>query len=1190
MDAERWRRIRSIFRRALELRGESRPRFIEQVEDSELRREVGSLLARVDEADDFLDTPPWASTALGAVLAERYELIREIGQGGMAVVYEAVDRRLERTVAVKLLAAHPLALDMAERFRREARLAARLDHPGIVPIFDHGVDAGRLFLVMPRVRGETLRARLARGPLPEAEALSIVEQIADALGHSHGLGVVHRDIKPENLMITETPSGPVARMMDFGLARSLDDPRLTGAGTLIGTPTYMSPEQVSGHAVDGRSDVYSLGAVLYECLVGAAPFEGATHTVLRAVLHEEPVPPRRRGVAVSPSLERLVLACLAKDPKHRPADGRALRRALRGDGSPFFRRVSSRAASLGAAGLGAAGLGAAGLGAAGLGAAGLGVIGLALVMAGGGFGPTSDRRLPERQAPTASSAIPPPLERAWAAPMTTRRVRHAATLLQDGRVLVTGGTTWEPFLSIRLAAAEVYFPELDTWRALPDMAEIRDLHVAVLSRDGRPLAVGGEKVGSRMAGVEILDPGSHVWQPLAGLLTPRHSFAATVLLDGRILVAGGPTRSTELYDPAADTWRPIGDLSVERYNPTATRLADGRVLVVGGRSAGRKQHGSAELYDPADDRWTSAASLMRGRWLHSATLLRDHRVLVAGGDDSGGVVSVELYDPADDRWTPAAPMAQARNRHTATLLADGRVVVAGGNSNGRLASVELYDPDRDQWSAAPDLEHARLRHTATLLPDGRVLIAGGEGEETRSSLGSAELLDPRGPPIAMPASPPRSLAGMPRAALLPDNRVLVVGVPEPWIYDPASDRRQRASSPPEPRSGGGVAWLADGRLLWVGGRDAAGRPTARAAIFDPRTDRWAAAAPLGTARAGHTVTRLVDGRAVVSGGVDTDGVALADQEVYDLPSHRWTPATPLAEARVHHGAIALPDGGLWLVGGLDTDGEPLDRFEVFDAALEPVATQGRLFDARAHHAVLPWIEPDLDLVRILVIGGQADVPLASVEACHINDCQPLGRLEVARSRPSATRLADGRVLVAGGRGVDGPVGVTEVLQAGRKLWRRGPELAKSRIEPAAVLLADGSLFVVGDITRRIEPRPDLASIPRPTITEWPESAALGEPIVLKGRGFRAVSAGSGGLGGQDCPSDHPLVHLRSQVDGRRLYLPADPAVGWSATTFHTLPVHTLPPGPARLTVVTQAAWSLSRPVLIEPARKKSTRD
>ena len=263
-------------------------------------------------------------------LSNRYEIAGELGRGGMGVVYRARDPLLNREVAVKLISSQDLAPEIEGRFQREAQIVAQMDHPAIVPIYDFGSDDGSLFFVMPLVAGTTL-ARLVRDQsLRLGDVVDIGIQVADALDYSHARGVVHRDIKPANIMVTREEGSSVrVRVMDFGLARADTESRLTKTGTLIGTMAYLSPEQVSSRAFDARSDIYALGTVLYECLVGDPPFTGEVQSILYRIVHENPQPPRALGAEIREELQDIVMRCLEKDPAKRPQKAGQISEALR---------------------------------------------------------------------------------------------------------------------------------------------------------------------------------------------------------------------------------------------------------------------------------------------------------------------------------------------------------------------------------------------------------------------------------------------------------------------------------------------------------------------------------------------------------------------------------------------------------------------------------------------------------------------------------------------------------------------------------------------------------------------------------------------------------------------------------------------------------------------------------------------
>jgi ABC-type transport system substrate-binding protein/serine/threonine protein kinase len=265
---------------------------------------------------------------IGQKLSNRYEITAELGHGGMGVVYLARDPLLNRDVAVKLIPPNLLSPESEQRFQREAQVVAQMDHPAIVPVYDFGRHESSLFFVMPLVHGENLRAFLRMEALL-GEIVDVGIQVAEALEYSHGRGVIHRDVKPENIMVVREGSGVRVRVMDFGLARAATEPRLTQSGVLIGTLTYLSPEQVIGGELDGRSDIYSLGVVLYECFVGWPPFTGDAQSLLYRIVQEVPQSLCSLGTEIDVELEQIVLACLAKAPAKRPQAAGEVAVALR---------------------------------------------------------------------------------------------------------------------------------------------------------------------------------------------------------------------------------------------------------------------------------------------------------------------------------------------------------------------------------------------------------------------------------------------------------------------------------------------------------------------------------------------------------------------------------------------------------------------------------------------------------------------------------------------------------------------------------------------------------------------------------------------------------------------------------------------------------------------------------------------
>ena len=383
-----WKRIRTLFEEALDHERDERAAFLDQRcgTENEIRREVDSLLEEHDRPGTFVGDSPVVrvadledasgaeegtgtlrtgamSSALksGDVLGDRYRIEGEVGRGGMGEVYRARDARLGREVALKVMpslsASDP---DRLRRFDLEARAAGALNHPNVLAIHDVGVHLGAPYIVSELLVGETLRDRLGRGPLPPDKAIDYGAQVARGLVAAHEKGIVHRDLKLENLFLTR--DGRV-KILDFGIAKLMDRSGVEGAdsvnstlvqhtasGAVMGTASYMSPEQALGEAVDHRSDIFSLGVILYELVTGKRAFDRRSRAeTMNAIINDEPVPPSEISPKVGPSLERAMLHCLEKDPDERFQTARdlcfALGEVTTGSGTRVVARAAPRARS-----------------------------------------------------------------------------------------------------------------------------------------------------------------------------------------------------------------------------------------------------------------------------------------------------------------------------------------------------------------------------------------------------------------------------------------------------------------------------------------------------------------------------------------------------------------------------------------------------------------------------------------------------------------------------------------------------------------------------------------------------------------------------------------------------------------------------------------------------------------------------
>jgi len=346
MQSERWQSCTEIFNAAVEAPRDERAALLDRSCDGDaaLRRKVELLLKYHDESGDFIGSPAFEIApellldAPDARIGEHvgpYRIDAVLGAGGMGVVYLAYDERLERKVGLKLLPPSLLAKEARfEQMKREARTASALNHPNIMTIHEVGEADGTHYIATEFVEGMTLRERMARGPVPPDEAREIALQGARALCVAHGAGIVHRDIKPENIMLR--PDGYV-KVLDFGIAKmqagSLDRAGMSGpthGRKILGTARYMSPEQARGETVDARSDLWSLGVVLYEMLAGCAPFDGGIPTdVITAVLQKDPRPLAERAPLVPAALQRIVERSLRKEPAARYATAEEMLAELR---------------------------------------------------------------------------------------------------------------------------------------------------------------------------------------------------------------------------------------------------------------------------------------------------------------------------------------------------------------------------------------------------------------------------------------------------------------------------------------------------------------------------------------------------------------------------------------------------------------------------------------------------------------------------------------------------------------------------------------------------------------------------------------------------------------------------------------------------------------------------------------------
>lgn len=735
--------------------------------------------------------------------------------------------------------------------------------------------------------------------------------------------------------------------------------------------------------------------------------------------------------------------------------------------------------------------------------------------------------------------------------MHVARQGHTATMLPTGQVFVVGGDTG--------TTSEFYDPSTGQWTlAAPTAMPHRSGHTASLLADGQVLVAGGvDASGQPTKAAEVYDPDIGQWSPVGSMVVAHFAHAAAALPDGRVLVAAGSdtdthtTAAAEIYDPVTSRWMAIPALASPRYAPSATRLATGGVVVAGGLPNG----GSAEVFDPTSGRWTATGSLPDAHVDHSATLLPDGTLLVAAGCDNTSQCNQALsttasYDPSTRAWTPGASLNRARRDHTSTLLPEGRILVTGGvvpdGGGSFTTSAELYDPLPGKWTYTGSLTTARFSHTATLLLDGEVLVAGGSIDGANTPTSSAETYAGDG---TWHATGAMQIARVDHAAaLLPSGVVLVAGGDRQFglsaeLYDPTTRTWRRTADMSAQRFYGlSLTPLADGRVLATGlCRDSGAQLSAELYTYDPvaRTGGWQATGSMSMPRCNHSATLLTSGQVVVAGGSDGQQNALASVEVYDPRTGAWIRTAPLAQPCYFPLANLLPTGQVLLV----CEGEA----QVF--TWDPTSSTGRWDSTGSLNATRTLYGATVTLRdgRVVFTGGQdgADATTRSLRYDPGTGTWTVaGQLNTVRQLHSATLLPSGRLLVAGGLGTF----ATDV-QASAELYDTG-------------------------LGYQAAWQPVVASI---------APLAVGGALGIQGNLFRGVSEAASGSTQNGTSTAYPLVQLQRIDNGQSLFLVVDPFAGWTDTTFTSLPLAGLVPGPALLTVHVNGIPGNAVPVVVQPS-------
>lgn len=989
MNAELWQKANQIFHGVVELAPTHRAAFLDEAcgHDKQVRIEVESLL-KADSFDwEFIETPALESAAffiaddhpqlLPDENVAHYKIVRPIGKGGMGEVYLARDPTLNRNVALKLL---PLEYtrnkDRLTRFQREAQAASALNHPNILTIHQLGLVEGQHFIATEFIEGETLRAHINSGRIDYRIAIDLMIQIVSALAAAHRVGIVHRDIKPENIMLR--PDGYI-KVLDFGLAKLADSRFITGAsvfdsaagpvdvssGLFMGTIRYMSPEQARGLHVDARSDIFSLGIVLFEMLTGTQPFTAKDKTKLvESILHDESPPLRAYLDEVPDRLEAIIAKCLAKkkDERYKSADElladlkllkdelsaesttRAshlivtdLRRprfaialfvflltvSLIGYGAYSFLSKTPASSVTNSAIEKVTWKTAAALSSARAHAAAT-VLNDTLYVTGG-------MNVCEHYA-TLESYDRQTNKWTQRAPMESARGAHAVGVL-DGLLYAVGGET-DCGYQAEIAAVEAYDPVTDKWSPKPPLPTKRITHVVAVSKD-KLYAIGGSTDGAKLALNTEFDPKTNRWTERAPMLTARSAAAAVVVNDIIYVIGGNGGESTvEAYDPATDTWSTKASMPTPRQSHSASSI-NGRIYVFGGFN-----QGPVEVYDTATDTWTTSGQMPAPRAQFASATLNGSVYSVGGFDGVAYLSSVVAFTPDGSQtsrnvlcpdsngWMKKPPMPTTRSM-TAAAEINGVIYVVGGQYVGahngtavRLSDLvyltdnEAYDPATDTWSKKAPMPTARMaRGTNNAVVDGKLYVIGGAPHYICTD--ANEVYDPKTDSWSSRAPMPTPRCHV--AVIAVNGLIYAIGgnVNNAFtslveVYDPRTDSWDAAPSLPTPRQEV-TAGVIDGKIYVAGGFSQFG-PLDTLDVYDPATRTWITKTAMSTARAGSAAV-VVDGHLVVLGGYSSDK-RIATVESYDPQADTWSKLPSMPTARAYLSAVAM-NNAIYTMGGID---------------------------------------------------------------------------------------------------------------------------------------------------------------------------------------------------------------------------------------------------------------------------------
>jgi non-specific serine/threonine protein kinase len=635
-----------------------------------------------------------------------YRIEEIAARGGMGVVYRAIQEQLGRTVALKLVTP-ALARDASfrDRFRREWMIAASIEHPNVIPVYEAGEDDGALFLAMRWVEGTNLRDLIDGNKLEPARAVRLVSQVAAALDAAHERGLIHRDVKPANILIADEDH---VYLTDFGLTKHASSiSGLTRTGSWVGTVDYTAPEQIEGTTVSPRTDVYSLGAVFFETLTGRPPHR-RDNDLATLWAHMYTAAPSVTDVApdAPAQFDPVLQKAMAKDPEDRYATagefGRAARAALGEEIAPPPARVpvtatgdrppppGSRAGEPADAARPWHGRGREIL----VGAAALGVVAVIagiLALGGGSDEPSTDTgAAPSSAASVGSRQVGIASNWRRKAPLPTARQNMDGTVL-DGTIWVVGGLT--PGGSNASRRVEGYDPVINGWKAGPDLPVKLHHEMAVNYKDELVVIGGWIPQGSDPSALvsdRVFALRNGQWEALPPLKRPRAAGAAAVVGD-KIVVFGGQNegrllKTTEVFD--GKQWKEVADIPTPREHLAAA--ADRNyAYAVGGRDLGPdKNYAALERYDPESDTWQRLPDMPTARGGLGAAITGGHLIAVGGESPTRALGAVQSFNIATQDWSDAPSMRTPRHGLDVEAIGDALYALGGATRPGHASAVD----------------------------------------------------------------------------------------------------------------------------------------------------------------------------------------------------------------------------------------------------------------------------------------------------------------------------------------------------------------------------------------------------------------------------------------------------------------------------------------------------------------------